>query len=131
SEAQAAFTVREAEQPVLAPAVRAAARVVVGKVVPAGAVGRVVLAHRPPLALGQVRAPALPVVPAGGVVCEAERLDVGAVHHGSTISSAWPSGSRIMTPGAKPSWCPGAAAGRTFSRLAVPCARPVVCRPAS
>ena len=51
----------DAEQAVLAPAVGAAARVVVREVVPAVAVGRVVLAHRAPLPLGEVRPPALPV----------------------------------------------------------------------
>src|SRR5262249_25677462 len=46
---------------VLAPAVGARAGLVVRKVVPGAAAGAVVLAHRPPGALGEVRAPALPV----------------------------------------------------------------------
>src|SRR5207247_6842843 len=62
------------EEPVLAPAVGAAARVVVGEVVPGGAVGRVVLAHRAPLALGQVRPPALPVAFTASVLLEAALL---------------------------------------------------------
>ena len=56
-EAQPALAVADAEQAVLAPAVGAAARVVVREVVPAVAVGRVVLAHRAPLPLGRGTAP--------------------------------------------------------------------------
>ena len=60
-EAQPALPVGDAEQAVLAPAVGAAARLIVGEVLPHVAVRRVVLSDRAPLALGQVRPPALPV----------------------------------------------------------------------
>ena len=60
-EAEALVVVRDAEDAVLAPAVDARARVVVGEEVPGVAVRRVVLAHRAPLPIGQVRAPAPPV----------------------------------------------------------------------
>jgi hypothetical protein len=60
-EAEAAFAVGEAEQAVLAPAIGAAARVVVREIIPAIAVGRIILAHRAPLPLGQIGPPALPV----------------------------------------------------------------------
>ena len=52
--------VAEAGEAVLAPAVGLAARVVVGEVVPGVAVGAVVLAHRAPGALADVRPPAPP-----------------------------------------------------------------------
>ena len=60
-EAETAFTIAQAEQTVLAPAVGAAAGVVVREIFPAGPLRRVILAHGAPLPLGEVRAPALPV----------------------------------------------------------------------
>ena len=51
-EAQAALAIGNAQQAVLAPAVSAAARLVMGEVVPAVATFGIVLAHRSPLALG-------------------------------------------------------------------------------
>src|SRR5262249_22947141 len=74
-EAQPALAVADAEQAILAPAVDAAARVVVRKVRPAFA-GRVVLAHGAPLALRQVRAPAPPVVYAPCVLGQSLTLGV-------------------------------------------------------
>src|SRR5665213_4082798 len=50
---------------VLAPAIRAAAGVIVRKIFPRGAAGRIILAHRAPLPLGQIWPPAPPVLPAG------------------------------------------------------------------
>src|SRR5665213_387013 len=84
-EAQPAFPVGEPEKPVLAPPVRPRARVLVREIAPALAVRRVVLPHRAPLPLGQVRAPALPVLPARLVVGEADLLSVGGCseHRGS------------------------------------------------
>ena len=61
AQAHAALAVGEAQQAVFAPAVDAAAGVVVGEVVPGVAVGRVVLAHGGPLPLGEIGAPPLPV----------------------------------------------------------------------
>src|SRR5262249_5008791 len=60
-EAEPALAVGDPQEPVLAPPVGAAPRVVVREVVPAAAVGRVVLADGRPLPLRQVRSPALPV----------------------------------------------------------------------
>ena len=51
---------RDAGEPVLAPAVGLRARLVVRERVPRVTAGRVVLAHRAPLALGEVRSPRLP-----------------------------------------------------------------------
>ena len=59
-EAQALLVVGDAAQPVFAPTIGARSRLVVTEVVPGVAVGAVVLAHRAPLPLAQVRAPALP-----------------------------------------------------------------------
>src|SRR5437867_2506184 len=66
-ETEPPFSVRDAEQSVLAPAVGAAASVIVRKVVPAGSVRRVVFADRSPLPLGEIRSPALPVLLPPGV----------------------------------------------------------------
>ena len=60
-EAQALVVVADAADPVLAPAVRSRSRMVVGEVVPRRAVIAVILAHRAPLAVGEVRPPAPPV----------------------------------------------------------------------
>ncbi len=60
-EAQHLVVVADAGQAVLAPAVGARARLVVAEIVPRVAVVAVVLAHRAPLALAQIRAPLLPV----------------------------------------------------------------------
>src|SRR5262249_38038301 len=76
-EAHARLPVRDAEQAVLSPAIRPAAGVVVREVVPYGPVGRVVLAHRSPLALGQIRSPALPVLVALRVLRQAAALGAG------------------------------------------------------
>src|SRR5262249_10659413 len=70
-EREPALPVADPEQAVLAPAVGAAAGVVVRERVPGVAVRRVVLAHRSPLALRQVRPPALPVLLAARVLLEA------------------------------------------------------------
>ena len=81
-EAEALVVVADAEQAVLAPAVRARARVVVGEVLPGGAVGAVVLAHRAPLPLRQIRAPAPPV---GGPRLRLREPPFLAGHPGSRI----------------------------------------------
>jgi hypothetical protein len=75
-EAQPALVIAQAQEAVLAPAVGPAAGVVVGQVAPGVAVGGVVLAHRPPLALRQVRSPALPVAQPAGVLRQAATLGV-------------------------------------------------------
>ena len=72
--AEAALPVGDAEQPVLAPAVDARPRLLVVEVAPAVAARRVVLAHRAPLALGEVRAPALPVALAALVLAQTALL---------------------------------------------------------
>ena len=61
-EAKPAFTIRDAEQSILSPAIGPAARVLEGKILPAISISRVVLAHRAPLALRQIRPPALPIL---------------------------------------------------------------------
>src|ERR1700686_3916552 len=61
-EAQTLLAVRHAGDAVLAPAIGAAARVMVRKVVPGVAMRTVVLADRAPLALGQIRTPLLPAL---------------------------------------------------------------------
>src|SRR5579863_8018131 len=79
---EAPLAVADTEQSVFAPAVGATARVIVRKIIPAGAPGGVVLANRPPLPLGKVRTPALPVFPALRVFVEASPL---GIHQANTI----------------------------------------------
>src|SRR5204862_4293607 len=59
-ETQSLFVVADAREAVFAPAVGSRPRVIVSEVVPGVAVRAVVLAHRAPLALAQVRTPLLP-----------------------------------------------------------------------
>ena len=59
-ETEQLLIVTEAQQPVLAPAVGPRARLIMGEVVPGGAIGAVVLPHRSPLALGQIGPPLFP-----------------------------------------------------------------------
>ena len=73
-EAEALAVVGHAGDPVLAPAVGARARVVVGEVVPGVAALAAVLAHGAPLALGEVRAPFLPRRGAAAGLLEARVL---------------------------------------------------------
>ena len=73
-EAQPSLAVAQAEQSILAPAVDARARVVVREVAPRVALGAVILAHRRPLALGQVGTPALPVVGALAFLLQSQLL---------------------------------------------------------
>src|SRR5207249_689950 len=131
-EAEPAFAVGDPEEPVFAPAVRAAPRVVVRQVVPARPVGRVILPHRSPLALGQVGPPALPVALTAAVLLEAALLRrVHLLSHGvrasdphraSTTSITCPSGSRTINPFEKPSSRPGSATapGETSGARALP-----------
>src|SRR5262249_32626362 len=69
-EAQPPLAVAPAEEPVLAPAIDAAARVLVREVLPRRPSGGVVLAHGAPLTLAQVRPPPLPVFLAVEVLVE-------------------------------------------------------------
>src|SRR5256884_96584 len=59
-EAKQPVVVADPEQSILAPSVGSGTSVVVRKVVPGRSVGRVVLAHRPPLSLRQIRSPERP-----------------------------------------------------------------------
>src|SRR5215472_9379588 len=54
--------VADSADAVFAPAIRARARMVVREVFPRGAVAAVIFSNRAPLALGKVRAPALPIL---------------------------------------------------------------------
>src|SRR5262245_42741817 len=60
AEAQSLLIVAESGDAVFAPTIGAAARMIVGEVVPGIAMRAVVLPHRAPLPLGQVRPPSLP-----------------------------------------------------------------------
>src|SRR5262249_61345763 len=83
-EAQPPVVVRDSGDAVLAPPVRPRARVVVGERVPRRALGAVVLAHRAPLALGQIRSPAPPVGRARAGFLETTLLGRDATLRGTT-----------------------------------------------
>src|SRR5438034_8500016 len=61
SKAQPAFAIADSQKPIFPPAIRPASRMVVRQVIPALPVGGVVFSNRPPLPLGQIRPPPLPV----------------------------------------------------------------------
>src|SRR5208282_1725420 len=93
--AQAALAIAEAEQPVFAPSVGPAAGMVMRKVVPAIAIGGVVLADGAPLALRQIGAPALPIGGPLRVFLQAARLcaEVSIAAHADR--SVWIRGARL------------------------------------
>ena len=71
-ETKPALTVGDAEQPVLAPAVSAASSLFMGKIFPARAARRIVLTHRGPLALAEIRSPPFPVLRPRGVLLQSD-----------------------------------------------------------
>src|SRR5262249_13055012 len=83
-EAERLLGIAEPADPVLAPAIGAAARVVVREVVPGLAIRAVVLAHRAPLAFADIGTPLPPGLPAG--VCFGQALLFG-IRHGSAHTS--------------------------------------------
>src|SRR5262249_44141216 len=99
-EAQLLLVVGEARQAVLAPAVRARPRLVMGEVVPGVAIGAVVLAHGAPLALAQVWAPLAPrdALLAGFV--ESCGLCVGR-HRTGELGESGTYGDRVVPPVAR------------------------------
>src|SRR6266446_5001568 len=70
-QAQALAAIADPAYPVLAPTIGAAAGVVVRAVIPRVAAGGIILAHRAPLALGEIRTPEFPAFPSRGVLGEA------------------------------------------------------------
>src|SRR5580700_7432066 len=62
------MVIAESGDAVLTPTIGAAARLVVRQIFPSTSPGAVVLAYRPPLSLGEIRAPAAPVLLACFVV---------------------------------------------------------------
>ena len=62
SETQPALAIRDPEQPILAPAIRPTARVIVREIIPARSVSGIILAHRRPLPLREIRPPAFPIL---------------------------------------------------------------------
>ncbi len=75
-ETKPAFPIGDSQQSVLAPTIGSAAALVVGKIVPAVARLRIILAHGAPLALGEIRPPAFPVCLARRVLGKASRLSI-------------------------------------------------------
>src|ERR1035441_10247874 len=75
--------VREAEQAVFAPTIGAAAGMVVREVIPDRAVRRIILPHGGPLALGEIGAPAFPVLFPHGVLRQPPDLSIHeySLHH--------------------------------------------------
>src|SRR6185503_13698483 len=81
-QAQELPVIGKAGEAVLAPAVGAAARLVVGEIVPCRAVGAVVLAHRAPLPLTEIWAPATPILRAGAAFFDASLFGFVDLRHG-------------------------------------------------
>src|SRR5207244_3686759 len=84
-EAEQQVVVAKPADPVLTPAVGAAARMIVREIFPGIAVFAVILAHRAPLALAEIRSPSSPMLavsylleaqPLGGAKCA-----VGTLYH--------------------------------------------------
>ena len=80
-EAQSLLGVAKPADPILAPAIGAAAGMLMGQVVPGVAIGAVVLAHRAPLALAHIGAPFAPGLPARVGLLQAFALRVGLRRH--------------------------------------------------
>src|SRR5580704_7147494 len=68
------MTIADAGDTVLTPTIGARARVIVREVLPRGAGGAVILTHRPPGSLTQVRAPAVPVGSPPAAILHADLL---------------------------------------------------------
>ena len=75
-QAHALFGIRESRDAVLAPAIGAAARVIVREVFPGGAARAVILADGAPLAFAQIRTPVLPALGSGDLGEQSLALDV-------------------------------------------------------
>ena len=96
-QAQPLLIVGDARDPVLAPAVRARARLVVREGIPRVAVCRVVLAHRAPLALGQIRTPRLPR--RGARPRRLQPVVLGGLHTAAFRRTASPDGAVLRVYG--------------------------------
>jgi hypothetical protein len=70
-QAQSLFDIAEAANAVFAPAIRAAARVIVRQIFPGVAVSAVILTHGAPLSFAQVRAPEFPTGGAEAILAQA------------------------------------------------------------
>src|SRR5262249_39348829 len=81
-QAQELPVVAEAGETVLAPAISAAARLIVGEIIPRGAEGAVVLAHGAPLPLAQIGPPAPQIGGAIAVLFDASPFGVNGLRHG-------------------------------------------------
>src|ERR1035437_9808594 len=84
-EAEVLFVVADAGDAVFAPAISPAARVVVRKILPRRAAGRIILAHRAPLPFGQIRAKKRPLLFAGVPLGEAMFFGI----HVPVIDASW------------------------------------------
>src|SRR5262245_4072568 len=69
-ETKPALPIGDAQQSIFTPAISAAARVIVWKIIPAISVGRIIFTDCRPLPLGEVRPPAFPVASARGVLSQ-------------------------------------------------------------
>ena len=95
-EAQPLAAVADAGDAVLAPAVGARARLIVREVLPGVAVRAVVLAHRAPLALAEIRPPQLPARRAARVLGEADAFGGRPHGHAGRLEARSPGGDLIL-----------------------------------
>ena len=111
AQAQLPLHVREAGQPILAPAVGSRSGLVVREVLPGGAARAVILADGAPLALAEIRAPQVPVTGLSKPVLQtSERLDTPALRvlHGRGAQAVGRMACESMPPetlrASKPFW---------------------------
>src|SRR6266700_2795871 len=87
AEAKEKMLVAKAADPVLAPAIGPAARVIVREIRPGIAIGAVILAHRPPLAIADIGPPASPRRAAPGFLEPAAFFGLRDALRGSAAAS--------------------------------------------
>src|SRR5213080_3895359 len=80
-EAEQLAVVAKAGDAILAPAIGASARLVVGEIIPGGAARAIILAHRAPLPLTEIRAPAAPILHALTALLDALPFNIQALQH--------------------------------------------------
>ncbi len=80
---ETALAIRKPEQTVLAPAIGPAPRVIVRQIIPTVPARRIILANRPPLPLGQIGPPPLPILLATIILRQPQRLR--AIVHPATL----------------------------------------------
>ena len=85
ADAEALLVVAKPGDAILAPAIGAAGRMLMGEIAPGVAVGAVILAHRAPLALADIGPPFAPGLGAGLRLLQAQPFGIGLSRHHHTL----------------------------------------------